>query len=76
MKKLDRITRLFVINGVVSIIAGVVLGVLLTVSLQHTAPIPTYAQTPQRLMGTHPTTGRAIPISTTAEGYINVKVIP
>lgn len=73
---MDRITRLFIINTIVSTVAGLVLGVLLIVSLQHTAPAAVGAQTPQRLMGTHPTTGRAIPISTTAEGYINVKVIP
>jgi hypothetical protein len=40
---------------------------------------PAEAQSPGTrvvLMGIHPTTGAAIPVSITTQGYVNTKVIP
>lgn len=68
--------KLLIVNSLVSAALGAIIGALVMVVLFTAAPATTSAQSISRLYGTHPTTGRAIPISTTAEGYINVKVIP
>ncbi len=66
-----RIKAAHIILVLIGIIVGMVLDAgVKTVEAQNT-PKP-----PVQLFVTHPTTGRAIPVSATAEGYINVKVIP
>ena len=57
------------------LLVGVILGML----VDRVAVTVAEAQSPGTrvvLMGIHPTTGQASPISITAEGYINTKVIP
>jgi hypothetical protein len=52
---------------------GIGLGVALALASQAITT-PVTAQAPTRLFGTHPTTGAAVPILVTAEGYLQVAV--
>lgn len=61
-------------RSVVVLLVGIVIGLLLATVADQ--PPTLTAQSQSVLFGIHPTTGARIPISVTAEGYINTKVIP
>lgn len=67
---MDRITKFFILNTFVSTFAGLVLGVLLTVTFQQVQPVALGAQAPQRIFGTDSTTGTATPLLASA-GVLN-----
>jgi hypothetical protein len=57
---------------------GVLIGIIVGM-LADNLTTPAEAQSPGTrvvLMGIHPTTGAAIPVSITTQGYVNTKVIP
>lgn len=72
----DKTLRIVFLGYIFAAGMGSVIGGLLVTAILGVSPAQVAAQAPQRLFGTHPTNGRAIPISTTSEGYINVRVIP
>jgi hypothetical protein len=62
----------------IALLVGIILG-LLSGEVRDLVVSPAEAQSPGTrvvLMGIHPTSGAAIPVSVTTQGYINTKVIP